>query len=170
MPTHVHGTHAFHASWQSFGAIANQAFPTGSNMAVPRDTGIELAGSNSSGDEQAAPCIPQSTPQCPPTSISSTSFSSHQSKCKYSAFDEGDSMSLKFSSFTSSQEKCQCNTSASALYSLGAKVDKMSETFAHGFTQESKAHHHCNREDGVKEYPGRGVSGVLVEFWGIASL
>ena len=34
------------------------------------------------------------------------------------------------------------NTSASALYSLGAKVDKMSETFSHGFTQESKVHSH----------------------------
>ena len=51
-------------------------------------------------------------------------------------------MSLKSSSFTSSQEKCQCNTSASALYSLGAKVDKLSETFAHGFTQESKVCSH----------------------------
>ena len=142
MPTHVHGTHAFRASQQSFSAIANQVFPTGSNMAVPRDTGIELAGSNSSGDEQDAPHIPQSTPQHPPTSISSTSFSSCQLKCKYSAFDGGDSMSLKSSSFMSSQEKCQCNTGASALYSLGAKVDKMSETFAHGFTQQSKAHSH----------------------------
>ena len=61
---------------------------------------------------------------------------------KYSVFDEGDSMSLKSSSFMSSQEKHQCNTSASALYSLGAKVDKMSKTFAHGFAQESKAHSH----------------------------
>ena len=54
-------------------------------------------------------------------------------------------MSLKSSSFLSSQEKHQRNTGASALYSLGAKVDKMSKTFAHGFTQESKAHSHPNQ-------------------------
>ena len=120
------------STWQDFVLDSLWSGCVFSNMAVPRDTGIELAGSNLSGEEQAAPHIPQSTPQHPPTSISSTSFSSHQSKCKYSAFDGGDSMSLKSSSFTSSQEKCQCNTGASALYSLGAKVDKMSKTFAHG--------------------------------------
>ena len=49
-------------------------------------------------------------------------------------------MSLKSGSSMSSQEKHQHNTSASALYYLGAKVDKMSETFAHGFAQELKTY------------------------------
>ena len=135
------------STWQDFVLDSLWSGCVFSNMAVPRDTGIELAGSNLSGDEQAAPCFPQSTP---PTSISSTSFSSCQSKHKYSAFDEGDSMSLKSSSFTSSQGKCQCNTGTLAFYSLGTKADKLSETFAHGFTQESKAHSHPDQSPQCK--------------------
>ena len=70
VPNHICGTHAFHALQKSFSTIANQAFATSSNMAVPRDTGIDLAGSNSSGDKQAVQHIPQSTPQHPPISTS----------------------------------------------------------------------------------------------------
>jgi hypothetical protein len=142
MPNHVRGTHAFRASQQSFGAIANQPFATGSNMAEPRDTGIDLTGGDSSDNEQAMPLIPQSTPQRPPISTSTTSinsFASRQSKRKHSAFDDGDSTSFKSGSLTSSQDKRQRNTGVSALYSLGTKVDKMSDTFANGFAQESKA-------------------------------
>ena len=51
-------------------------------------------------------------------------------------------MSIKSGSLTSSQAKHQCNTSTSALYSLSTKMDKMSDTFENGFTQESKAHSH----------------------------
>ena len=142
MPNYIRGTHAFRASQQSFGAVANQAFATGSNMATPQDTGTSLVGSNSSDDEQGAPLIPQSTSQRPPTSISSTSFASRQSKRKYSAFDDADSMSIKSGSLMSSQAKRQRNTGASALYSLSAKMDKMSNTFANGFAQESKARSH----------------------------
>ena len=140
MPNYVCGTHAFCALQQSFGTIANQAFATGSNMATPQDTGTGLVGSNSSDGEQGAPLVAQSTPQHPPASISSTSFASHQSKHKYSAFDDGDSMSIKSGSLMSSQDKCQHNTGISALYSLSTKMDKMSDTFANGFVLESKAH------------------------------
>ena len=142
MPNHVHGTHVFHPWQQSFCTIANQSFASGSNMAMHRNTSNDLLSGDSSDGEQAAPLIPQSTPQHLPISTSSTSFVSHQSKCKYSTFDNGNSMSVKSGSLISSHDKHQCNTGASSLYSLGAKMDKMNNTFANGFAQESKAHSH----------------------------
>ena len=65
-----------------------------------------------------------------------------QSKCKFSTFNNGDSMSVISGSLISSQDKCQHNTSTSALYSLGAKMGKMNNMFENGFAQESKAHSH----------------------------
>lgn len=138
MPNHIRGTHAFRPLQQSFGAVANQPFTSGSNMTTPRDTGIDFTGGNSSDDERAALPIPPSTPQQPTTSTSPSisSFASCQSKRKHSVLDDGDSMSIR--SLTSSQGKRQRNTGVSALYSLGTKVDKMSDIFANSFTQESK--------------------------------
>ena len=145
MPNHVHGTHAFYPSQQSFSTITNQSFTSDCNMAMPRDTSNDLSSGDSSDGERAAPLIPQLTPQHPPISTSSASidsFASCQSKHKYSTFDDGDSMSVKSGSLTSLHDKCQCNTGASVLYSLGAKMDKMNDMFANGFAQESKAHIH----------------------------
>ena len=66
----------------------------------------------------------------------------------------------------SSQAKCQHNTGASALYSLSAKMDKMSDTFANGFTQESKA---CSHPDHSPQHRAKAAKSFQRLEWGLTN-
>jgi hypothetical protein len=130
---HIRGTHAFRTSQQSFGAVANQPFTASSGSMTPstvhRDAGDDFLGGSSGNEEPVPP--PLSTPPCPPVSTTSpsvSSFTSQQSKRKYSALGDGDSMSIKSSSLMSSQDKHQRGAGSAALHALSTKMDKMNET------------------------------------------
>ena len=75
-------------------------------------------------------------------------------------------MSIKSGSLTSSQAKHQHNTSTSALYSLSTKMDKMSDTFANGFTQESKA---CSHPDHSPQCRAKAAKSFQRLEWGLTN-
>ena len=143
LPNLVKGTHAFHPSQQSFGAVANQPANSGSLPAesASADTGSHLVSAGlpaAPGNPLMQSCSPPSIASTsnPPNTNSVHSFNSQQSKHKHSALGDGDTMSINSGSPASLQDKCQHGGQTSALYALGVKVDKMNKTFTSSFAAE----------------------------------